>query len=340
MISYYPLIIQKIVCIFCLIGSMIMISQINIAEIKAQTEIFSISGQIIHIQEENIPEKIEVTLISINENGTKKNISTIANNGYFIFFLLETNDSVFFLETTYQNIRYVSDYYNKEKIQETNIKIKIYETSMNIPKIENVVSKFTLSKIDYFNKELTFIREDIINSESNWTFTFNDSKEPTYIMNLLDQTISARGNLGTGSFYETNDTLNIVMPIRPGLNTISTIHTVKINKKNEYNFNFNSKYETNILEIMIPERFANNFTYNSAISNKGKTFLKNESLIVLQAVGISSNSTINLKINNLFLDKNFFLIKNEVFTVVLVLLSVIMIIGVILTITKNKENAI
>jgi hypothetical protein len=313
-----------------------MISQINISEIRAQTEIFSISGQIVHIQEAKIPEKIEVTLVSINENGTTKNISTIANNGYFIFFLRETNDSVFFLETTYQNIRYVSDYYNKDKIQETNVKIKIYDTSMKIPKIENIVSKFTLSKIDYLSKELTFIREDIINNESNWTFTFNDSVQPTYIMNLLDQTASARGNLGTGSFYETNDTLNIVMPIRPGLNTISTIHTVKINEKNEYNFNFNSQYDTNILEIMIPERFANNFIYSSEISNKGKTFLKNESLIVLQAVNIPSNSTINLKINNLFLDKNFFLIKNEIFTVTLVLLSVIMIIGVILTITKKK----
>jgi len=340
MIGYYLLIIKKITFILCFIGLMFIINQNNISETKAQSEIFSISGQIVHQEKAKIPEKIEVTLVSINEDGTKKNITTIANKGYFIFFLLEMNGSIFFLETTYQDIKYVSDYYNEEKIQTTNVEIKIYETSIKIPKIENVVSKFTLSKIDSLNQELTFIREDIINNESNWTFMFDDLTKPTYIMNLLNQTTSARGNLGTGSFYETNDTLNIAMPIRPGLNTISTIHTVKINKANKYNFNFNSQYETNILEIMIPERFADDFMHNNEISKKGKTFLKNESLIVLQAVNIASNSTINLTINNLFIDKNFILIKNEIFTIIFVLLSVMIVISVILIITRNKNGAI
>ena len=164
----------------------------------AQNNFLAISGQVKHIDEKKVPEELLINLVIINDSGEQSKQSTTALNGYFLFFTNYQDKNIYFVETTYQDIKYISDYYNNSAIINESIKIDltIFDKSNKTTEIENIVTKFTLSKIDYLKKEITFIREDIIRNTQNWTYFFDNDNMPTYKMYLLKNTISAKGNLG------------------------------------------------------------------------------------------------------------------------------------------------
>ena len=204
----------------------------NIAMTSAENDILSVTGKITNqTNSKKLPTELKINLYSITESGEKYEQETVAKNGYFIFFIKDNEESIYFLETIYQDIKYASDFYNKKEATTSNITIDIQEKDQSIPNLEIIVSKITLSKINYDTKQLSFIREDILQNHSSWTY-YNDNVLPTYQINLFDNTLSAVGNIGSGVFYKDIKMLNVFMPVKPGLNSISTIHTVQMEEKN------------------------------------------------------------------------------------------------------------
>ena len=306
---------------------------------KAQNNFVAISGQVIHVDEKKIPKELLINLITINESGEQSKQSTIALNGYYMFFVNYQDEDVYFIETTYQNIKYISDYYNSSATMNESIAIDIaiFEKSNELPIIENIVTKFTLSKIDYSKKEITFVREDIIVNTQDWTYFFEDQLTPTYKMRLLNNTVSAIGNLGNDRFLQNNNFLNIAMPILPGINTISTIHTTTLANDETYKFVFVSSYNTGIIEVIIPIRFSKEIIPITRFQKKGEQFFETEKMLVFQAENIPKGKKAELKINKIFIEKNFFLAQNNIFAMISII-----IISITLTflITKaRRKNA-
>ncbi|MBI52146.1 MAG: hypothetical protein CL779_02890 [Chloroflexi bacterium] len=289
---------------------------------KAQNNFIAISGQITHIDEKKIPKELVINLITIHESGEQSKQSTIALNGYYMFFTNYQEKDLYFTETIYQNIKYISDYYDySAKINESiTIDVAIFEKSNKLPLIENIVTKFTLSKIDYSKKEITFIREDIIRNTQNWTYFFDDQFTPTYKMHLLNDTINAVGNLGNDRFLQNDNFLNIAMPILPGMNTISTIHTTALSNSNAYSFIFTSIYDTNIIEVIIPTRFSKEIIPIKDFQKKGEQFFEKERMLVFQAENISKGTKAELLINKIFIEKNFFLAQNNIFAIISIII--------------------
>ena len=311
----------------------------NHNSLQAQSNFLAISGEIKHVDENKIPEELQVDLVVINESGEQSRQSTIAKNGYYLFFISHGNHDVYFIETTYQNIKYISDYYNAaaEINQTITIDVAIFDKNEKVPAIENIVTKFTLSKIDYSQKTITFIREDIIRNTENWTFFFDDEITATYNMYLLTNTISAVGNLGNDLFLQDDNYLNINMPILPGINTISTIHTVALADDDTYNFIYNSNYDTNVLEINIPTRFSKEIIPIKGFQKKGEKFFEKEKMQVFQAENIAKKTETKLLIKQIFREKNFFLAQNNIFAIISIIISSV--IFSLLIIKVREKNA-
>jgi len=305
----------------------------------AQNNFLAISGQVKHIDEKKVPEELLINLVIINESGEQSKQSTTALNGYFLFFTNYRDKNIYFVETTYQDIKYISDYYNNSAIINESIKIDltIFDKSNKTPEIENIVTKFTLSKIDYLKKEITFIREDIIRNTQNWTYFFDNDNMPTYKMYLLKNTISAKGNLGNDFFVQDDQFLNITMPILPGMNTISTVHTTALSDDDSYSFIYKSNYDTNIVEVTIPMRFSKEIVPIKDFREIGEQYLEKERMLVFQAENISKEINAELLINKIFVERNFFLMQNNIFaTISLIIISIIL---TLLIIKARGENA-
>jgi hypothetical protein len=310
----------------------------NIAMTSAENDILSVTGKITNqTNSKKLPTELKINLYSITESGEKYEQETVAKNGYFIFFIKDNEESIYFLETIYQDIKYASDFYNKKEATTSNITIDIYEKDQSIPNLEIIVSKITLSKINYDTKQLSFIREDILRNHSSWTY-YNDNVLPTYQINLFDNTLSAVGNIGSGVFYKDIKMLNVFMPVKPGLNSISTIHTVQMEEKNSYKLNYTSNYRTKILEIMVPKRFSKIIKYDDGFFYQGNISIQKEQLSVFRRENIESNKSTSLIINNIFNSTRASFLENKLIIVTSLFSSIVIAIGVILTIGKSKNK--
>jgi len=301
--------------VLLIISLAVLISTTRIT--SAQNDFLAIAGQVKHVDTSKLPKELTVNLITINESGEQSKQSTIALDGHYMFFINFNEKNVYFVETIFQDIKYVSDYYNyvANSNRKINININIYDKSTELPEIENIVTKFTLSKIDYAKKEITFIREDIVRNSKEWTYFFDDQSTPTYKMQLLKNTNNARGNLGSGLFIQREHYLDITMPMLPGINTISSIHVVNLSDQNTYNFIYKSGYDTSILEVIVPVRFSKEITPINQFVQKGEQLLEKERMLIFQAENIAKGTPANLLIDEFFIEKFFFLAQNYFFSV-------------------------
>jgi len=98
----------------------------NIAMTSAENDILSVTGKITNqTNSKKLPTELKINLYSITESGEKYEQETVAKNGYFIFFIKDNEESIYFLETIYQDIKYASDFYNKKEATTSNITIDI-----------------------------------------------------------------------------------------------------------------------------------------------------------------------------------------------------------------------
>ena len=160
---------------------------------------------------------------------------------------------------------------------------------------------------------------------------------PTYKMYLLKNTISAKGNLGNDFFVQDDKFLNITMPILPGMNTISTVHTTALSDDDSYSFIYKSNYDTSIVEVTIPIRFSKEIVPIKDFREIGEQYLEKERMLVFQAENISKEINAELLINKIFVERNFFLMQNNIFaTISLIIISIIL---TLLIIKARGENA-
>jgi len=261
----------------------------------AQQPQATISGTVrLATPDATLPEGVQLQLIILDQSQDPTSISQRADaTGAFNFEVDPDPRFNYVPFMLYEGVRYFSTPGSVRfdgTTSRATIDFEVYSTTSEAPDLSIESTTMIAVALERSTSTITLIREDLINRDQLTVFV-GGADGITLRIPVPDGTIDAGGiDEGDTDFSFEGGTINVSLPLRPGLNSVVTRYTVSYDAAEDmYRLRVTSPLTTDHIEARVPERFVSKLEPQSDDARRAAdTEFEGDLILVVERIGAAT----------------------------------------------------
>jgi hypothetical protein len=238
---------------------------------------------------DTFPAGIEVQLIILEESHDITSAShPVDTSGAFIFEVDPDPRFTYIPSLLYEAVRYLSDPIRfDDSTSSATVAFEVYSTTTEAPSLTIAETSVFAVAFERSTSTITLVREDLINRDELTVYVGGDDGV-TLRIPVPDGTIDAGGlKADDPDFSFQGGTVNVSLPLRPGLNSVVTRYTVGYDAAEDmYRLRITSPLPTDHIEARVPQSFVSKFEPQSDDARRAAdTEFEGEPILVVERIG-------------------------------------------------------
>ena len=238
---------------------------------------------------DTLPAGIEVQVIILEESQDITSVSHPADaSGAFTFEVDPDPRFTYIPFLLYEGVRYLSDPIRfVDSTSSATIAFEVYSTTTEAPALTIAETTVFAVALERSTSTITLVREDLINRDELTVYVGGDDGV-TLRIPVPDGTIDAGGlEQDDTAFSFQGGTVNVSLPLRPGLNSVVTRYTVGYDAAEDmYRLRITSPLPTDHIEARVPQSFVSKFEPRGDDARRAAdTEFEDEPILVVERIG-------------------------------------------------------
>ena len=241
-----------------------------------------------------LPEGVELQLIILEESQDPTSISQQTDASGAFSFEVDTDPRFNYVPfLLHEGVRYFSTPSSVRFDSATSsatVDFEVYSTTSEAPDLSIESTTVIAVALERSTSTITLIREDLINRDELTVFV-GGADGITLRIPVPDGTIDAGGiDEGDTDFSFEGGTINVSLPLRPGLNSVVTRYTVGYDAAEDmYRLRVTSPLTTDHIEARVPGRFVSKLEPQSDDARRAAdTEFEGDPILVVERIGAAT----------------------------------------------------
>jgi hypothetical protein len=232
-----------------------------------------------------IADGVAVELITLGGTGELEVQRAETNDGRAEFAAAADPALTHLLRVIYSGVQYFGDpVLLSAELPSAEVEVRVYETTTEPPPLTVTSTVVTVLALDREAAELTLVREDLVLNGTDRVYVgagADGASEATLRLPLPEGTRDARSLSDEGSFVLGGGTLDVVLPLRPGVTSVVTRYTVGYDRARDgYRLRVTAPLPTERVEVRVPARFVRELRALDGAERAPDAELEGERLLV------------------------------------------------------------
>ena len=165
--------------------------------------------------------------------------------------------------------------------------MRVYEPTAEPPPLAVRATTVTVLALDRASAELTLAREDLVENPSDRVYVGSGTSGVTLRIPLPEERrATPRGLSEEGSFELGSGTLDVALPLRPGVTSVVTTYRVGYDPaRDAYRLRVTAPLPTGRVEVLVPERFVEELRALDGAELAPSTEVEGEPALVARRAG-------------------------------------------------------
>ncbi len=188
---------------------------------------------------------------------------------------------------SYRGVQYFGDaVVLSPELPAAEVSVRVYEPTAEPPPLAVRATTVTVLALDRASAELTLAREDLVENPSDRVYVGSGTSGVTLRIPLPEETRDAAGLSEEGSFELGSGTLDVALPLRPGVTSVVTTYRVGYDPaRDAYRLRVTAPLPTGRVEVLVPERFVEELRALDGAELAPSTEVEGEPALVARRAG-------------------------------------------------------
>jgi len=229
-----------------------------------------------------VADGVAVELITLGGTGELQVQRAEANGGRAEFAAAADPALTHLLRVIYAGVQYFGDpVLLSTELPSAEVEVRVYETTTEPPPITVTSTVVTVIALDREAAELTIVREDLVENGTDRVYVSARAGGATLRLPLPEGTRDASALSEEGSFVLGGGTLDVDLPLRPGVTSVVTRYTVGYDRARDgYRLRVTAPLPTERVEVRVPARFVRELRALDGAERAPDAELEGERLLV------------------------------------------------------------